>query len=434
MKISYTITAIILCLAGAFGWQDHRKLEQVTALHQALSEEAGALGVSLDHSSAIAGFQTTKRVREDKEAEARLAAKDLIASALEMKDLEKRREQRDDGLQERSWEVLERILSLDTAQMKILIMELRDSTELDEKTRTGIISFAIMTLANDHPEAALALFTESKGLLGGSTIPQVILSSSLANWATRDPQGALEWVRINGKTHPDLVTDQVKVDLLKGAAANGLAFSFNLLKELNFKNPNDAVGKLASGVKNEAERTEFLTQFRNYSKSSSSIQSLSPLIELGQGIAKDGFAEGSKWIETNSLSPAELDALGSSIARSAKGAEKGEWIEWMGQNLSPQKRDDAVTETMREWTRTDYRAAGEWLAKAPPGPVRNSAVQSYVKTVARYDPATATQWALTLPAGKQQENALNAIYSEMPNQSPEEKVAKEAFKDLHRIE
>ncbi len=392
MKISIAISILILALAAIFGWNGQRTLDSVTRQHRALAKEAAALGLTIGAAGVEGQVLVTKRERADKEAEARLAAKDFIAFALEMQEYKESGEQPDEAMQERIGEFMDRMLSLDAGQLKILIEEFRASNEMEDETRTGMIAFAIMTLANDHPEAALTLFTESEDMFDNQMIGKHLLSSSLANWASTDPEAALEWVRKNGKKHPDLITDDVKAGLVKGAASNGMAMGFSLLGELKMEDPNEAIRALARSVSTPEERTEFLDLLRDYSQTAPKADGIDPSETMGSladSISKDGFDAGSKWIADSSLTQKEIDSLASSFSHSTKSGDTGKWISWMGESVSAEKREDNISNTMRNWTRTDYRAAGEWLASAPEGATKNTAVKSYAETIAKYDPTTA---------------------------------------------
>ncbi len=437
MKISITIAVLILVLAAVLGWRDRRKLSSVTETHRALTEEAAALGLALGQEGSEGEVLVTKRAREDKDAEAKLAAKDFIAFALEMQSMKETGEQPDEAMQERIGVFMDRMLSLDAGQLKILIAEFRASTEMDDETRNGMTAFAIMTLANDHPEAALNLFIESQDILGEGMMGKHVLSNSLEKWASTDPDGALDWVRKNGEKHPDLITDDVKLGLVKGAATNSLKQGFDLIGELGLKNWDDAFGSLAQGLKTQEERTHYLTLLREFTETGKEIgrESATPATSsLADGIVKDGFEAGSKWIFDNELSQKEIDGLLNRITYSTKGGDTGKWIEWMGENVSDDQRAKSISNTMRNWTRNDYRAAGEWLATAPEGDTKNAAVKSYAETVAEYDPATAAQWALTLPKGEQRSSTLRNIHSNMPDKTPEEKTARQTFQEQHGIE
>jgi|TARA_B110000037_G_scaffold223128_2_gene302505 hypothetical protein len=314
-----------------------------------------------------------------------------------------------------------------------LIGIFRDATDLDEEMRTGMITFAIMMLANDHPQAALSLFTESEDLLGEGMMGAHILSSSLASWASTDPDGALEWVRENGKKHPDLITDNVKAGLVKGAATKDMKLAFDLIAELKMDDPSSALRGIAQGIRTPEERGEFLNLMRVYQEAHPDGEGGIAMYHLADGIANDGFEKGSKWIAEQKLSEEEIGGISSSIAGSAKGAEKGQWIAWMGGNLSGDTRDSQVSGAMRNWTQTDYRAAGEWLTAEPEGSTKTASVKGYVEAVAKYDPQTATQWALTLPEGEARTESLQGIHRKWPTDTPEQKAAREEFKEQYGI-
>ena len=73
----------------------------------------------------------------------------------------------------------DRMLSLNGDELKILIAELRGRTDMDDEMRKGMIGFSIMMLAQEHPEKALAIFTESSDLLEDNPMREHVLSSSL---------------------------------------------------------------------------------------------------------------------------------------------------------------------------------------------------------------------------------------------------------------
>jgi hypothetical protein len=78
-------------------------------------------------------------------------------------------------------------------------------------------------------------------------------------------------------------------------------------------------------------------------------------------------------------------------------ADTGKWLDWLSPPGTP-GGEAATRRLMREWTRNDYKAAGEWLAAATPP--RDTAVMSYLETVAPYDPEVAARWAGTLTGGR----------------------------------
>ena len=434
MKISIAISILILISAAFFGYANKIRLEGLLETHEKLKVEAASLGISIDSANSESDTLVTKRAREDKDAVARAAAKKLLAFAKEMEDQKRDgNHQPDEKDQERILEFMDLMLSLDASQMKILIEEFRNATDLKDESRNGMIAFAIMTLANDHPEAALSLFTESEDLLGEGMMSGHVLSSSLASWATTDPDAALEWVRENGKKHPDLITDNVKAGLVKGAAVNDMKLAFDLIEELKMEKPSNAISGIAQGIRTSGERSEFLNLLRSFKKASPDEQEGMGMYQIANGVVGEGFEEGSKWMSEQNLSEKEIVDLSSGLARSAKGAEKGQWISWIGENLTGEKRDGQVSSAMQSWTQSDYSAAGKWLAAEPEGPTKIASVKGYVEAVAKYDPQTATQWALTLPEGNTRTESLRDIHRQWPTETSDQKAAKAAFKEEHGI-
>ena len=115
---------------------------------------------------------------------------------------------------------------------------------------------------------------------------------------------------------------------------------------------------------------------------------------------------------------------------SVKNGENGQWIEWIGKTLSPDKVDDKISRMVYNWTQSDYQAAGKWLGSAADGPTKNTAIRTYAECVSGYEPATAAQWALTLPPGKDRDYTLKVI---LDGWSKDDTTAKEAFKQEHGI-
>ena len=439
MKISAAVSLLILVAAALIGWTGQRgELAKAEAEHARLISEAAALGIlSIDPDDPEKELRVTKRgradVRADKLAEAHEVAREVIAFAIEMKRLEESGKAQDEAMQERTLALIDRMLSLDGGQLETVIADFRASKEVDGDIRNGILSFAILALAEEHPETALKLFTEGGDDLLRESVGKYQLSAALAKFAEQDPNAALEWVRVNSGKHPDLVTDDVKNGLVRGAAKNDMKLAFGLITELGIKDASDALSEIADSVEDMKERKEFLGLLRDFSKKEAGSSGSGALSYLAPGIAKEGFAAGSRWIAENKLSPAEIAVLAGNIAMNAKGSEKGQWIEWMGDGLSGKERETKIETSVQQWTQKDHRAAGEWLAGLPEGPAKVPAVASFARTVADYDPQIASQWALTMPPGEKRKETLREIYQRWPKDDVAGNAAREAFAREHGI-
>ncbi len=435
MRISIAISLLILAVGAAVGWQDHQRLAAVKAEHAKLVAEAGKFGIVLDPANTEGGILITKRERENKEADAKKIAVEFIAFAKEMEAIEKSGNPPDEAMQQKTMAILERMMSLDAAQLKILIAEVRASTDLKNEMRQGLLAFAIMSLAEDHPQAALTVFTETSDLFKDGMMGTHVISSSLAKWAKDDPLAALEWVRKNGEKFPDLVNDQAKRGMISGAAANDPKLAFQLISELGLKDHSDAISSIISVAKTPEDRTATLGALRDYLVTLKDEQSRgnaasNALRELARGVAGEGFEAGTKWIAAANLTKEELKNITSGLSNHAKPAETGQWIEWLGETFPNGESNHKIRSQVSNWTQSDYQAAGKWLATTPDGPVKNVSIRAYAETISRYEPETAAQWAMTLPPGNERDDTLKEIYSKWPK---DDAAAKEAFKQQHGI-
>jgi hypothetical protein len=439
MKLSIAIAIVILAAAAGFAWREQQQLSSVREQHARLLAEAAALGISPDPSRPGERVITTKRAeREDKQAAAKDAAAKFIAFAKEMEQLQESSEPPGEAMRKRIVEMMDLMMSLDASQIKTLIAELRAAKDLKDETRQGLIGFAIMTLANDHPQAALALFTEAADDFKQGHVRQFIVPSALARWAKDDPMGALAWVRKHGEAHPDLVSDEAKAGLVKGVAVKDPKQALELISKLKLEDASTAIDVVASAAGTPEQRSDTLKALRDLAAKTGTTEKQrtelhKAVSELARSAAREGFATATQWIETAGFSEDELSRATQGFAYSIKRDETGQWIDWLGNKLPADKLANPVHDMIRNWTQADYQAAGQWLSKANEGPAKQAAVRSYAETVARYDPETAAQWGLTLPPGADREKTLKNIHSQWPKDDDASKAAAEAFARQHGI-
>jgi hypothetical protein len=134
VKISIATSILILLVAALFGFHSHQQLVTLRETHAKLVASANQLGISVDPSRADASARITKREREDQEADAKATAVEFIAFARKMEaNLEKGGEP-DESQQKRIMDIMDRMMSLDSAQLKILIAEFRAAKDLKDET------------------------------------------------------------------------------------------------------------------------------------------------------------------------------------------------------------------------------------------------------------------------------------------------------------
>lgn len=441
MKISIAASILILAVAASLAWRGQQQLAVARASHAALVAKAAQLGISLNSSNAANPVRITKRGRENKEADAKLAAAEFLAFAKEMEGIHPKGGPADEAQQKRSMEIMDRMMSLDSTQLQIVIAEFRAAKDITDELRQAFIQFSIMMLSSNHPQAALALLTESSDLLKDGNMSKQIVISSLGKWAKDDPLGALEWVKKNTEKFPDLVTDDAKCRLITGVAVSDSKLAFKLIGELGIKQAEYSVDAIVSEARTPEEKTKVLAALREYLATVTNEETrqetkIRGLASLASGISEDGFEPASKWLATAKLTPDETETFISGLNFTASG-ENGKWIEWIGASLPADSSDEHINRIVHNWTENDFQAAGKWLSTTAEGPAKNAAIRSYAETVARYEPETAAQWAMTLPPGQYREQTLQRIYQKLPKQDPAAKAAlraaAEEIKTAHGI-
>ncbi|MEO5713986.1 MAG: hypothetical protein ABIT37_10915 [Luteolibacter sp.] len=435
MKISIALSVIILAIGLATGFMHQQQLTVLRQDRGQLAAQAEKLGLRVESPNQSGQPKITKRQREDRDNQTRSVSSQVTAFARAMEEHEKNGGDSDAEFQKQGMELMERLMDLDPAQLKFVIANLRADQGLSEDTRRNMIGFSIMMLAEEHPAAALSLFTASSDLMDDSDMGQQVIISSLGKLAKEDPRAALAWIQENSKNHPELADDDAKCSVLAGAAQSDPKLAFKLMTELGLKETPGAIQSITEAGKTPQERAAILSAFRDHLASISDpterdAQREEALGGLARTITGESFDSVTKWVSSQNLSPEESDQFAGGISFDTTKAETGKWIEWMTKTLPPDKLGEHVGDLVGQWTQQDYLSAGKWLTAEPEGPAKTAAVKSYAETVAEYEPQVAVQWAMTMPAGQEREDTLKSIYENWPNKDA---AAKAAFAAEHGI-
>lgn len=415
MKFSIALSILILAAAAFFGWQQQGQLDTARETRLQVMAEARALGLAPDallaDGNAPLPAKLGRTAAADKTAAARAFSKELIAFAVEMKAAEKTNGAvPDEAMQTRGMETMARLLDFDADQIKQVIADLKESTEIDDGTRGEIIAFSVLMLASEHPEAALAIFTESSGIpkMHGMDMGDQVVSAALGKWAERDPLAALEWIREHSEKHADLVTDTTKSAVIAGAAKQDPKLALRLLDELKLEDYSQIASGLAMAARSPDDSAGLLAALREGGDKHRELLHL-VLGTVASQVVSEGFEEGQRWLANAKLSDTEMAKFGEGISQRDTNADTGKWIDWMTGKLPADQRDNRIRQMVTQWTRQDHKAASEWINSSPEGPAKVAAVKSFARTVAPFEPETALQWANTLPAGKDRDNLIREI-------------------------
>jgi hypothetical protein len=441
MKTSLAITGLLLAGFAIMGWRQQAGFAGLREEQAALQVEAVALGLTLDD---VADGEAPRprracRQRPERPPEDVNAVADAVVQLL--RDIkEGKLEQSGQSGVARISEVFERLYQLDAAQVAVLLDEFRNSAELDDDARRNVIGFAILTLADTHPEAAVAVFAGAQDLLvtkDNSDGRRDVLRNLLGSWSAKDPLAALDWLQKNEPLDPDLRDPKATRALIAGAAQKDPALAFQLAGELEGREQALAAVEIVKTARTPAAQREMLTLLRDMAGTAeaegepAAAETYREVFGvLAKGMADQGYAATQAWLAAAKLDPAECGMLADKIASNKPTADTGTWLEWMGANLPPEKLTERISPLMTRWTDEDYAAAGAWLGTTPEGPVKDSAVADYASRVAHYDPASAAQWATTLPAGSRREAVLRTIHGEWQSRDP---AAAAAFAAKHGI-
>ncbi len=436
MKISLALSALILAIGLANGFMHHRQLAGLRQDREQLAAQAAKLGIHVEPRASPGQPAVTKRQREDRENQTRAVSSELVAFARAMERHDKSGEVADADFETQGMKLIERLMTLDPEQLKLVIEGLRGDQDLSEETRRNMIGFSIIMLAEDHPAAALSLFSASSDLMNGSDMGQQVIAASLAKWSENDPRAALAWIQANAQDHPEIADDDTKCSVLAGAAQTDPKLAFTLLTELGIKDMPGAIQSITEAGKTPEERAAILSAFREHVAGINDPAELEAQREEALGgiartISGESFDAVTTWISSQKLSPEESDQFASGISYDTTKGETEKWIDWMSKTLPPEKLGERVGDLVGQWTQQDYLAAGKWLTGEPDGPAKTAAVKSYAETVAEYEPQVAAQWAMTMPAGQERKDTLQNIYQNWPDRDAD---AKAAFAAQHGID
>lgn len=430
MKLSLILSGIILLAAGFFGWQGYERLATARGENARLTHEAEELGLETTGLAATGGGKAaTAKVRrgggaseQDKTAHAKDFAAKLIAFAREMEEAQKSGQQPDQEMQKRIMDLIGGILDLDANQLKVLVNEVRDAPDMSADMRSGMVGFAVMMLANDHPATALNLLAESSDLLKESGMSRHVVAGALQKWAESDPKAAIEWTRKNAKDHPEMVTDETKKGILAGAARLDPALAFTLVTELDLKDGSSLGSAVAEAANTPEQRTAVMAALREHLKTLDGKDRLAMLSTtmsaLGGKAAQEGFSASTAWLGSTNLSAEEFEGFANGISYWQAKGDTGKWLDWMDGKVPADKLDNKVRSLMDQWTQQDYKAAGQWINDTKDGPVKNAAIRSYANSVAPYEPASAAEWALTLPENPERQELLGTIHAQWVKKDP----------------
>ena len=436
MRISIAISIIILAIGLATGLMHQRQLTTLRKDREQLAKRAAKLGVQVESRDPTGRSKLSIRRQESSDSPTLSVLDQLSAYRRAMEELRQSGADCGPALQNQGFDLMERLMDLDPEEMKQVIDSLvADMPQPEQEySRRQMIELSIQMLAEDHPDVALSLFTNSRNLIEELEHGETVITTSLANWAKKDPAAALAWIHQNQEGVPGIDRNEMISSTLAGAAKTDPKFAFKLLSEVETDKVH-AIRAIAEAAHSPDDRTATLSAFRTYLTTVSDPVERESLRKIALGgfvesLSKESFETATSWMGAQNFSAEERDELVRALPEMATIEQSGKWIEWMAHSLPPEKLGERVDQLVAPWTAMDCHAVAKWLGGQPDGPAKTAAISAYAKTVAEHEPQSAVQWAMTLPAGEERSKTLKDIYQKWPDS---DSAAKAAFAAEHGI-
>ncbi|MES2437850.1 MAG: hypothetical protein V4584_02200 [Verrucomicrobiota bacterium] len=430
MKISLTITILILLAAGAVGLRDRDRLSTARALEKHLtSSKAPPI------SESPAG-KSIDRAEADQRSSTELA--DWL------KEFGKYQNGNPDELKQAVTKIMKRLESMEAHQAEFMVDEMLAGRGINGFPGPLVINHCFTKLSNEQPMKAIALFARYRDRWKDSQhvreIGGRIIGDSLIALAKDSPESAVKWLRVEEKNFREQIPDATKRAVLFTIAAEDPALAFQMTGELGFKADDEALGSIVRAARTDGDRKKMIAALRTHLGKMADATSRQNAAKTGFGafasrLASEDIAVTERWITAAKLTPEETgDFVAGIIARKESDGMTAEWMDWLGQTVPPGTLDANVRKLFATWTETDYQAAGRWLTTASPGPFKDLSIRTYAETAAGYDPETAEKWAMTLPAGTVRDETLRNIGVNWPKNDPEDERTAAEFAKRHGID
>ena len=160
MKFSLALSVLILAIGASLSWHHSQQLAVLRENRTKIAAEAATLGIPPDPSGRNDPLRTSKYERKNKAVTATAVLAEFVTFIKEMEAAGKSFESLDEADKGRIKEILGRFSSLDPAQLRAIATEVYAAKDLKDEGREMILRHALFQLAADHPQTALALFTQ----------------------------------------------------------------------------------------------------------------------------------------------------------------------------------------------------------------------------------------------------------------------------------
>jgi hypothetical protein len=296
-----------------------------------------------------------------------------------------------------------------------LIAEFRENPQTlpnDPLFRPHLEAWIIGVYVMENPSNVLPLIIQLRPELPGR---QKLMFETFIAWMRADSAAALRWYQ-EQSDRTILDNDAMKEEVVIGYArldpAKAVATALDWSRESSSWNADLVGSRVASTLRNTAERADFLNALHEAAKKSADAEGILALragyvSQLRGRLSASTFADATMVIDTYFNPEEKRQFMTESFPGDSE--EPGKWATWLMKADAPVNWGHPVAKVIMSWTERDQAGAEAWLAAAADGEVKNVAIAVYVSRVTETDPENATKWVNKLPAGKDRQHLEHTI-------------------------
>ncbi len=222
-------------------------------------------------------------------------------------------------------------------------------------------------------------------------------ATTLAGFASADPEAAKKWLSENGTAENRWMLDRA---LVTGLAHSDFAAASEYVMSLPPDNRGAYVDVLAErkirdGISSASDWALGLTD---------PAMKATALQRVADQYTRQDPAAAAAWIKDHAGSDYANNAV-STVARQYAERDPHGAIDWAATLPAGSSQNEAYGRVYQEWGRNDPTAASESLNTMSSGPVKDESIGSFARSIARENPEDAVTWASTITDPLQREQA-----------------------------
>ena len=407
MIYSFILTGLILAIAVFFGLSQKEQLTELRTEWQTLREKGSSYDIpedpSADYAATRLGQHQDKMIRP---AEVEAFSVELIAFMKEMKEAQRSGNNNELENQKRGMELFMRLTEFSGSEIKHFVDHIIADSSLKNETKNEMVMMSVMMLSQEEPRTALAIIIETKGkILKNTQMSDHFIGIAVGQLATEDPLEALQWMK-DHKDELGTISDDLRSQVLQSAAKEDLKNAFSLMSDIKFENDSSALYAISQSVDRE-NIGDFMEGIRSISGDKE--KTIGALITIHHSPLWDDAEDAISWLDEATFQEDEKETIVTNLQYDSIEGDPATWLDWLGTQDDISATPQISSNIIRQWTRRDFKAAGEWVNTLDVGPQKENAVHAYAKTLLEHEHRAAREWANNLQESEKKSTLLQQI-------------------------